>query len=242
VRTMLKAVVFFNSFFSITSIVHAQSESTKHVFPQIVDGVQADGSVFTSRVWIASIGGFPASCSLSLYGFGPERLTTSASVVVQPSSFVTISTRGQDAVADGYARLDCSQPVFASLTYFLQEPNSKPLGMATVTGTPATSRALIPMVLNGRYRYGIAIANDNDAPLLVALSLTSSPTSPLLPLQLQPRSQYVKFIDEIFNLPAEGLATFEILANGSVGSDNFNVTELLFDGGTFTTLVPATIH
>jgi len=27
-----------------------------------------------------------------------------------------------------------------------------------------------------------------------------------------------------------------------VGSDNFNVTELLFDGGTFTTLVPATIH
>ena len=98
------------------------------------------------------------------------------------------------------------------------------------------------MVLNGRYRYGIAIANDNDAPLLVALSLTSSPTSPLLPLQLQPRSQYVKFIDEIFNLPAEGLATFEILANGSVGSDNFNVTELLFDGGTFTTLVPATIH
>jgi hypothetical protein len=239
-RTMLKAVVFFISFFSITSIVHAQSESTKHVFPQIVDGVQADGSVFTSRVWIASIGGFPASCSLSLYGFGPERLTTSASFVVQPSSFVTISTRGQDAVADGYARLDCSQPVFASLTYFLQEPNSKPLGMATVTGTPATSRALIPMVLNGRYRYGIA--NDNDAPLLVALSLTSSPTSPLLPLQLQPRSQYVKFIDEIFNLPAEGLATFEILANGSVGSDNFNVTELLFDGGTFATLVPATIH
>src|SRR5215475_141157 len=156
-RTILKTAFFLISLFSSTSLVHAQSDSTKHVFPQIVDGIQSDGSVFTSRIWIASIRGLPASCSLSLYGFGPERLTTSASVVVQPASFATISTRGQNAVADGYARLDCSQPVFASLTYFLQEPDSKPLGMVTVTGTPATSRALIPMVLNGRYRYGIAI-------------------------------------------------------------------------------------
>jgi hypothetical protein len=239
---MLKAAFFLISLFSITSIVYAQSESTKHLFPQIVDGVQADGSVFTSRIWIASIGGFPASCSVSLYGLSPERLTTSANVVVQPSSFVTISTRGQDVVADGYARLDCSQPVFASLTYFLQEANRNPLGMATVTGTPATSRALMPMVLNGRYRYGIAIANDNDAPLLVALMITSPGTLQPVAIQLPPRSQYVKFIDEIFNLPDEGLATFEIVANGSVGSGSFNVTGLLFDGGAFTTLAPATIN
>jgi hypothetical protein len=88
----------------------------------------------------------------------------------------------------------------------------------------------------------VAIANDNDAPLIVALSLTSSSTSQILPVQLQPRSQYVKFVNEIFNLPAEESATFEILANGSVGSGNFNVTGLLFDGGTFTTMVPATIQ
>jgi len=239
---IISKLTFLSIFlFLTTSIAFAQTQSTKHVFPQIVDGVQSDGSVFTSRVWITSIGGLPASCSLALYGLGPERLTTSANIIVQPSSFVTIATRGQDAVADGYARLDCSQPVFASLTYFLQEPNSTPVGMATVTGTPATSRGLIPMVLNGRYRYGIAIANDNDAPLIAAVSFSSSTTSQILPIQLPPRSQYVKFVDEIFNLPAEGLATFEILANGS-GSANFNVTGLLFNGGTFTTLVPATIQ
>ena len=241
-RTMSKAAFFLILLFLTTSIVHAQSESTTHVFPQIVDGVQLDGSVFTSRIWIGRIGGFPASCSVSLYGFGPERLTTSASAVVQPSSFATISTRGQDAVAGGYARLDCSQPVFASLTYSLQGPDSKPLGMATITGAPASPRALIPMVLNGRYRYAIAIANDNDAPLIGILSLTSSGTSQVLPIQLQPRSQYVKFVNEIFNLAAEDSAIFEILANGSVGSASFNVSGLLFDGGTFTTLVPATIH
>src|SRR5215475_12884663 len=164
-RTILKTAFFLISLFSSTSLVHAQSDSTKHVFPQIVDGIQSDGSVFTSRIWIASIRGLPASCSLSLYGFGPERLTTSASVVVQPSSFATISTRGQDAVTNGYARLDCSQPVFASLTYSQQAPDSKSLGVATITGAPTAARALIPMVLNGRYRYAIAIANDNDVPL-----------------------------------------------------------------------------
>src|SRR5215470_4408749 len=131
-RTMSKAAFFLILFFLTTSIVHAQSESTTHVFPQIVDGVQLDGSVFTSRIWIGRIGGFPASCSVSLYGFGPERLTTSTSVVVQPSSFATISTRGQDAVTNGYARVDCSQPVFASLTYFLQARDSKSLGVATI--------------------------------------------------------------------------------------------------------------
>jgi hypothetical protein len=239
-RIILKAAFLSTSLVLPPSIVHAQSD-TKHVFPQIVDGVEADGSVFTSRIWIASFGGFPASCTVSLFGFGPERLT-SASVVVQPSSFATISTRGQGAVTGGYARLDCSQPVFASLTYFLQAPDSKALGMATITGAPVTSRTLIPMVLNGRYRYAIAIANDNDAPLVVALGLTSSGTSQILPIQVPPRSQYVKFVNEIFNLPAEDSAIFEILANGSVGSGNFNVAGLLFDGGTFTTLVPATIH
>jgi hypothetical protein len=69
--------------------------------------------------------------------------------VVQPSSFVTISTRGQDAVADGVRS-------------------------------------------SGLHATGLCVA-------------------------------------------------YLILANGSVGSDNFNVTGLLFDGGTFTTLVPATI-
>jgi len=57
-----KAVLVFVSF-SLTAAV-VQAQGTTHVFPQIVDGVQSDRSVFTSRFWIASIGGFPASCNI----------------------------------------------------------------------------------------------------------------------------------------------------------------------------------
>ncbi|PYS18616.1 MAG: hypothetical protein DMG11_32935 [Acidobacteria bacterium] len=148
----LRTTFFFILFFLTASVVHAQNAGTTHVFPQIVDGVWSDGSAFTSRFLIASIGGFPAACNISLFGIGPERLTASASVLVQPASWETISTRGRDVIAAGYARLDCSQPVFASLTYSFQSANGTSLGIATVPGAPVASNALIPMVLNGRYQ------------------------------------------------------------------------------------------
>src|SRR5262249_49331205 len=149
--------------------VYAQNASTTHVFPQIVDGVLNDGSAFTSRFLIASIGGPPATCNIALFGIGTERLAVGASVVVQAASWETLLTRGKDPLATGYARLDCSQPVFASLTYSVLSTDGVPLGIATVPGAPVASNALVPMVLNGRYRYGIAIANNNDAMLQVLL-------------------------------------------------------------------------
>jgi hypothetical protein len=60
-------------------------------------------------------------------------------------------------------------------------------------------------------------------------------------IQVAARSHYVIFVDEIFTVPAEGSGTFEILANGSTGSDHFNITALLFDQGAFTNVVPAVI-
>ncbi|HEU5235778.1 MAG TPA: hypothetical protein VFU37_01475 [Pyrinomonadaceae bacterium] len=237
----LRTTFLFILFLFTASFVHAQSAGTTHIFPQIVDGVSSDGSAFTSRFLIASIGGFPATCDVSLFGLGPERLSASASVLVQPASWQSISTRGQDVLAAGYARLNCSQPVFASLTYSLQSANGASLGIATVPGAPVASHALIPMVLNGRYRYGIAIANDNDAPLTVALSFESNGTAVLRSIQVAARSHYVTFVDEIFTIPAEGAGTFEILANGSTGSDHFNITALLFDQGGFTNVVPAVV-
>jgi hypothetical protein len=98
------------------------------------------------------------------------------------------------------------------------------------------------MVLNGRYRYGIAIANDNDAMPVAIMSFTASGNSVVQSLQVPARSHYVVFVDDIFNVPASGQGTFEVLANGSVGSANFNIEALLFDQGTFTNIVPAFVN
>jgi hypothetical protein len=239
VTSTLKAT-FLLAIISLTaSFAHAQSADLTHIFPQFVDGMGGDGSVWTSRFVIASIGGLPAACNISLFGIGLERLTASASVVVQPLSWEAISSRGRDVLATGYARLDCSQPVFASLTYSLQSGNGAPVGIATVPGAPIAGGALIPMLLNAGYRYGIAMANDNDAVQLVVLLFESGATSLVRTIQLQPRSQYVAFVDEIFNVPTAGLGTLKIGAVPGGGPGNFHIVALLCDQSGFTNVVPA---
>jgi hypothetical protein len=97
------------------------------------------------------------------------------------------------------------------------------------------------MILNGRYRYAIAIANNNNALVEMILNFSSNGTAVVRSLQVPARSHYIAFVDEIFSVPSEGTGNFEILANGSVGSGNFNITSLLFDQGAFTNVVPAVI-
>jgi hypothetical protein len=230
-------LIFLFAIISLTvSVAQAQDGALTHVFPQVVDGVANDGNAYTSRLMIANGGLYPATCQVSLFGIAPERLSGDASLIVQPSSFETITTRGEDVIVTGYTRVDCSQPVVASLTY------STPLGIATVPSSPIASLVLIPMVFNGRYRYGIAIANDNDAFQVVILLFDSGATSQVYTVPLQPRSQYVKFVDEIFDVPTAGSGILRIGAVPGGGPGNFHTTALLFDQGSFTNVVPAVIR
>jgi len=238
----LKAT-FLLAIISLTaSFAQAQNAGLTHIFPQVVDGVGSDGTVYTSRFLIASSGGSPATCQISLFGIGPERLSARASVLVQGSFFETITTRGEDVIDTGYARLDCSQPVVASLTYSILSANGTTLGIATVPGAPPAGVVLIPIVLNGHYRYGIALANDDDEPQVVVLLFDSGATSLVRTIVLQPRSQYITFVDEIFNVPATGLGTLRIGAVPGGGPGSFHITALLFDQGGFTNVVPAVIR
>ena len=238
----LKATFLFAIISLTASVAHAQNPDLTHVFPQVVDGVASDGAVYTSRFLIASSGGSSAACQISLFGIGPERLSVRSSVLVEGSFFETITTRGQDAIDTGYARLDCTQPVVASLTYSIVSATGAPLGIATVPSAPPAGVVLIPVVLNGHYRYGIALANDNDEPQVVAILFDSGATSLVRTIVLHPRSQYVTFVDEIFNVPATGLGTLRIGAVPGAGPGSFNITSLLFDQGSFTNVVPAVIR
>jgi hypothetical protein len=205
--------------------------------------VGSDGAVHTSRFLIAGYGESPATCQVSLFGIGPERLSAGTRFVVDRSAVETITTRGEDAIGAGYARLDCSQPVIASLTYSILSATDATLGIATVPSAPIASVALIPTVLNGRYRYGIAVANDNDAPQLVLFLFDAGPVSLVRTIQVQPKSHYVVFVDEMFNLPSgAGLGTLRVAAVNGIGADKFYVTALLFDRGGFTNVVPAVIR
>src|SRR5262245_54262228 len=131
----LKATFLFAIISVTASFAQAQSASLTHIFPQVVDGVGSDGTVYTSRFLIAS-GGSSATCQISLFGIDSDRLSARASVQVEGGFFETITTHGQDVVDTGYARLDCSQPVFASLTYSIVSASGTAIGIATVPSAP----------------------------------------------------------------------------------------------------------
>jgi hypothetical protein len=232
--TFLLALIFLTA----SSVAQAQNAGLTHIFPQVVDGVASDGSVYISRFLMASSSLSPATCQVSLFGIDPERLSPRTTVQVQGSFFETITTRGEGVIDTGYARLDCSQPVVASLTYSIVSATGAPLGIATAPSAPVASLVLIPMVLNGRYRYGIALANDNDAAQVIAILFDSDATSLVRVIELEPRSQYVTFVDEIFNVPGTGLGTLRIGAVPGGGPGNFYITSLLFDQVGFTNVVP----
>lgn len=236
---MLKTAFLLALIFLTSSVAQAQNAGLTHVFPQVVDGVASDGSIYTSRFLIASSSlSSPATCEVSLFGIDPKRLSPRTTVQVQGSFFETIATRGEDAIDSGYARLDCTQPVVASLTYSIVSATGAPLGIATVPSASPAGLVLIPMVLNGHYRYGIALANDNDEPQVVAILFDSGAKSQVWTVPMQPRSQYVTFVDQIFDVPASGLGTLRIGAVPGGGPGNFHITSLLFDQGTFTNVVP----
>lgn len=230
--------LLFAVFFLTASIAQAQSPSLTHVFPQIADGVAGDGSVYTSRFVIAATGG-SATCRVSLFGLDPSRLSAGGSILVQGSYAETITTRGEDALATGHARLDCSQPVVASVTYSILSSAKVPLGISTVPSAPAVAAIFIPVVLNGRYRYGFAVANDNDVPQLVLLLFDSGSTSLVRTIQIAPKSHYVTFMDEVFSVPATGLGSLRIAAVEGIGSDKLHAMALLFDQSGFTNVLPA---
>src|SRR5689334_1101696 len=101
-----KTIVLLALISLTASLAEAQNAGLTRIFPQGVDGVASDG-IYTSRFLIASSSASAATCQVSLFGIGPERLSDRASFEVQGSSVETITTRGEGTIATGYARLDC---------------------------------------------------------------------------------------------------------------------------------------
>ena len=65
----LKATLLLAIISLTASLAQAQNASLTHIFPQVVDGVGSDGTIYTSRFLIASSSlSSPATCEVSLFG------------------------------------------------------------------------------------------------------------------------------------------------------------------------------
>jgi hypothetical protein len=219
----------------------AQTAASVHVFPQIVDGRLSDGSFYGSFVWVTNMTSGSTNCTITPYGLASSRFS-STTFALSAYSWTVIVTTTSNPLASGYARLNCSAPVTASLFYASTFANGVgTAGMATVSSAPSSSYALIPMLVVTGLRYAVALANDSDSSATVRVHFTnSSGQTTSQNISIPARSQYVRFVDEIFTIPRSetvAVGTFEVEA--TIG--RFYLTGLMFADGTFTTVIPTTI-
>jgi hypothetical protein len=207
--------------------------STLHVFPQAVDGAMSGGSSYVSTLWIDNQGSSTATCQiLGALGSRFDQQTFSI-----PYAISTIrGTLGQGALASGFVQLSCSQPVSATLTYILSSPRNDIVGMATVLPARAVTQTFLQHTPWASF--GVAIANTSDTTLSLGVRFNGTNGQSVTgTISVPPSSRYVKFVDQILNLSTTTKNGVFIITSQS--NTPFYMTELMFIGSSFTTLVPS---
>src|SRR5262245_44212486 len=121
---------------------HLSAQSMITVFPQVADGVAADGTYYRTTFMIMSWDYFlpDFTCTLRLHG-----LNVTFNRGVGPNSFFTISvpngleaflgvTQADQPLRTGYAVLTCPQAVAAQALYSYYAADGTKFGEATVFG------------------------------------------------------------------------------------------------------------
>ncbi|MDE2757424.1 MAG: hypothetical protein OXI92_12840, partial [Acidobacteriota bacterium] len=140
-----------------------------HLLPHI-----ADGAGWRSMLSVTNVTTSPNQCTLELHGLTVDRFvfhpaidTTSGKAVFNLAArdnYIVWPTRNDPALASGYAKLDCTEPVAAQVVFAWFGGTARPTGMATVFSSQVGADFQFP-VLTPAATLGFAVANDtnNDA-------------------------------------------------------------------------------
>ena len=137
-----------------------------HVLPHIADG---DG--WRSSLLVTNVADIASRCTLELVGLTTDRFQAAEGIEAagkaaafelgRAGGYLVWGTRNEQALASGYATLDCTAPVVAQVVFARNGAAGRPTGMATVFSAQADRFFQLP-VLTPAGTVGLAIANDTD--------------------------------------------------------------------------------
>ena len=212
-----------------------------HVFPQI-----ADGGGWQSIFLVTNVSQSDSRCTLRLQGLSVDRFSRTSGITASGSTATfTLRSGGyrvwrstnQQALAAGYATLDCSAPVEAQVLYVAKDGSGATTGMATVFSSPAGTIFQFP-VLALENRLGAAVANDTstDASCRLVLEDHARVTQGEGTFSVPSKSTVARFLDQVLALPGGSFTT----GSATLSCDQqVSVIGLHIDGRLFTTLPPA---
>ena len=229
---------------SFTGNIHAQTvrdnTSTEHVFPQFVDGKFPDGTYFRSKLVVVSDSPTSANCAMYVQGFSLTTFSNATGIAfVIDKDIMILQSPGTEPFRSGYATLTCDVPVAAHVVYSSFSALGVLQSEATAFSSPAAPEfAQLTVDEREGGRLGFAIANTSAAPADFWVSLYNADFTfidvVLVPVAAQ--SQVVKFLNELFPLPADFVGQAFISNPG--GGGNVHAIGLNFKGNIFS-VVPA---
>ena len=212
---------------------------TYHVFPQVADGYNSDGSYFQSTLVVTTSNpstGNP-SCTVQFHGLAISG-QSQASFTVVGGVFVFPTPGNTQALQTGYASLQCSSNVEAQLQYALHRPDGTKISEATVFSSPSATWLRMVADERGGAQLGLAVANDSSQSGNYTIriydnngNLIGAPT-----LTVNPGSNRAFFLDQLTTIPSNNWGIVDIIASSGTAS----VIGLRFTGTLFTT-IPATV-
>ena len=219
------------------------SEAAKrfHVFPQI-----ADGGGWQSIFLVTNVSQSDSPCTLELHGLTVDRFPRSSDVsaagstatfTLKSGGYLVYRSMNQQALAAGYATLDCGAPVEAQVLYVSKDATGTTTAMATVFSSPAGTIFQFP-VLTLENRLAAAVANDtsSEASCRLVLEDHARVTEGEATFSVPAKSTVARFLDQVIALPGGSFTS----GSATLSCDQqVSVIGLYVDGSLFTTLPPA---
>ena len=234
--TRITSLIFALLLFPVAGL--SQTAATLHVFPQVADGLFADGSFYQSVLLATATTSSSTSCQYRIYGSAASRIDGSGTFNLQGAgAFTVVPTYGNlFPLATGYATLTCDQPVSAVLGY-LYMLGQKVLSGAAVFSSPSVSRAQL-VVNQTASATALAIANNSDTDVTYQVSMitASGQTAGSANVTVPARSNLARFAHDLVALPANFIGRAVVTAPGAA---QFGMIGLNYFGAVFFTQ-PAT--
>ena len=234
-RTLLQ-IVLFGLLVQSTAVAQFELDARyRHVFPQVADGHFEDGTGYATSFVVTNESRGWAHCYFQLYGLSTRRLDDTSFWIYGAGVHMT-STKNVDTFDQGYAVLECTQPVTANATYKRTGESGENLSMAMVSSSPIIRGGHQVVIQGEGQRTAIAIVNDRLWINRYQLTLFDQfgRIWDIRVFDLGPGGFMTRFVDELLSVPGgDFIGTLEITGG------HFHAIGMFFDGGIFTT-VPVT--
>jgi hypothetical protein len=196
----------------------------------------SDGFNYQSVLWVQSPANFN-QCTLTGPAAGRFEKQVLPFGTVDAQFYYVRSTNNQPLLSD-FLQLTCQSPVFASVSYSLFSPSGQLESMATVFSALPVQFARLPIMRNVG-AFAVALVNPGATDLTITVTWLGSDTRRVAKQIVLPAGGHLaQFIDQLLDL--DGQANSGILVVSDLETGNFYLTELLYVGERFTTLIPAT--